>query len=288
MANLNPKDTWSPQVLGSHPLFWPLIPDAVNFVESFNQWPALSDYQKYLDHTAQPITTRSQQPLAIVPQGENPQQFSDGYEPRIFLKGELQTRQASWHDFFQVLVWKLFPKTKSILNELHFNAIKDRMYSSSTPQQRTILENTLTQFDECGGIIISTDDELLKMIQQFDWHSLFWKNRSRLEQQLKCIVFGHAIYEKALNPYIGLTSHCILLNVPQNIFLARTKKLMEHIDTRLEALFTDGSSVRSPQDLSPFPILGLPGWHPGNNQESFYENKEYFRPGRKQKNQFPV
>jgi len=60
--------------------------------------------------------------------------------------------------------------------------------------------------------------------------------------------------------------------------------LVEYLDTRLESYFSDNAGIQSPQDLSPFPLLGLPGWHPDNEQENFYENKDYFRPGRKQKN----
>jgi hypothetical protein len=25
------------------------------------------------------------------------------------------------------------------------------------------------------------------------------------------------------------------------------------------------------------PVLGVPGWHPGNEQEAFYDDMEYFR-----------
>ena len=31
------------------------------------------------------------------------------------------------------------------------------------------------------------------------------------------------------------------------------------------------------KDLHPFPLLGIPGWHPENEQEIFYKNKAYFR-----------
>jgi hypothetical protein len=34
------------------------------------------------------------------------------------------------------------------------------------------------------------------------------------------------------------------------------------------------------RELSPLPVLGVPGWWGGNEQENFYENTDYFRPGR--------
>lgn len=284
MAKLVTLDNWNRRILGSHPVFWPLLPGAAAFVESFTDWPTLTDYQNFLDNSAKPILTRSNCRLSVVPQDENPQHFADGYEPRIYLKGELQTRRNSWHDFFQILAWKIFPKTKAAINELHFKAMKTRLDSSGHAERRSILENTLTQYDECGAVIISPDRELLDLIEQFDWQTLFWKKRTQLEQRLKCIVFGHAIYEKAINPYIGLTVHTVLLTVPAKQFAAPTEILLPYLDILLEEQFTVDSNIQKPQDLSPFPVLGLPGWHPDNNRESFYDNKDYFRPGRKQKN----
>lgn len=283
MANLAPKDTWNPHILGEHPLFWPLRSDACSFVESFTRWPNLSDYQRFLDNALKPVQVNSGKTLKVVAQDLHQHSFEDSYEPRIFLKGELQTRQQSWHDFFQVLIWKLLPITKAALNELHYNAIKSRLETTPACNQRTVLENALTQYDECGAIIVSTNHELLERIRSFDWYSLFWEMRKQVEQQLKCIVFGHAIYEKGINPYIGITCHSVLIHVPPSIFNSPTEKLLSYLDPLVEKQFTN-SLIQSPQDLSPFPVLGMPGWHRDNFQESFYHNVNYFRPGRKPKN----
>lgn len=283
MANLTPRDNWDPLVLTKHPLYWPLVADACDFVQSFSDWPDLQDYQDFLDRSAHPVNVRSGNKLVVVPQSTTHATFEEEYEPRIYLKGELQTRAQSWHDFFQILVWKLFPQTKATLNALHYQAIKSRLENSPGSTQRSVLENTLTQYDECGAVIVSPDSELLELVRQFDWHTLFWKQRSVVERNLKCIVFGHAIYEKGVKPYIGLTCHSVLLQVPENIFSSTTGNLIEYIDPLLENRFSN-TLVTTPQDLSPFPVLGMPGWHPDNNQETFYHNQNYFRPGRKQKN----
>jgi len=39
--------------------------------------------------------------------------------------------------------------------------------------------------------------------------------------------------------------------------------------------------LRSPSDLHPVPLLGVPGWHPDTADESFYDDRDYFRPGRR-------
>ena len=283
MANLTPKDLWDPQILNKHPLFWPLAQNASAFIESFSNWPSLEDYQNYLDSAESPIYLRSGNKLTVVPQATMPLTFEQGYEPRIYLKGELQTRKQSWHDFFQILVWKQFPLTKATLNELHYQAIRSRLENAPDSKQRSVLENTLTQYDECGAVIVSPDNNLLQLIRQFDWHTLFWEKRTLVRQNLKCIVFGHAVYEKGVNPYLGMTCHAVLLQVPQSIFNESSARLIEYLDPLVEKQFSS-SQITTPQDLSPFPLLGMPGWHHSNDHETFYENHNYFRPGRKQKN----
>ena len=250
MAKLNPRDTWNPNVLSTHPMFWPLLPAAESFLNGFQTWPGLQDFQNYLNKSDNPVQTRSGHHLTVVPQATAASHFEDSYEPRIYLKGELQTREQSWHDLFQILIWRLFPETKAAVNELHYKALASRR-NSDNPNRRNPLENTLTQYDECGGIIVSSDAELLELIKNFDWHTLFWKNRPRIEKSLKCIVFGHAIYEKAISPYIGMTTHNVLLTVTQNLIDGPIEELIAFIDSNLQNQFSENSPFQTPQDLAP-------------------------------------
>ena len=55
------------------------------------------------------------------------------------------------------------------------------------------------------------------------------------------------------------------------------------IDTRLAAIFNNRDDYVKPRDLHPFPLLGLPGWDKNNERESYYDNSDYFRPGRARK-----
>jgi hypothetical protein len=275
-------DTWNPEFLTTPPLFWPLRPFAQSFVQSHAQWPELHDYQRYLEAGVGEIVSGNKKPLRFVPQGGKPQCFEEGYEPRIFLQGEIQTRLRNWHDFFQVMVWRLFPKTKTVINEQHYHAITQRLVNDPDNHQRSPLENALTQFDECGAVIVSSDPELLDLIKHFQWKTLFWQRRDALQQHLKCIVFGHAVYEKALNPYVGMTTHSVLLPVPAHLLAQSTATLLAAVDDLLLELFT-ANAITAPADFSPFPLLGMPGWDPDNEQEAYYDNTRYFRSGRQYK-----
>ncbi|NIQ10006.1 MAG: DUF3025 domain-containing protein, partial [Gammaproteobacteria bacterium] len=134
------------------------------------------------------------------PQAARASSFQEQYEPRIYLRGEVQTRRHNWHDFFQVLVWSAFPDTKKTINALHYVSAQQRL-NEKGHTNRSPTENMLALFDECGAVLLSSDPALLKMIRNFEWHELFWLNREKLLRSLRCIVFGHAMYEKALNPY---------------------------------------------------------------------------------------
>ena len=43
----------------------------------------------------------------------------------------------------------------------------------------------------------------------------------------------------------------------------------------------DPGRLRSTRELVPLPILGVPGWCPDNTRESYYDNLDYFRAGRR-------
>jgi hypothetical protein len=139
----------------------------------------------------------------------------------------------------------------------------------------------LTQFDECGAIVVSSRNDLLEMIREFRWKDLFWQHRSALANQLQCFVFGHAVYEKALKPYIGLTAHAILFEVESGFFVWPLLQQLSYLDNRAAQAFAD-DLYPSPKQFQPFPLLGMPMWD-DNNKESYYDNRNYFRPGRKER-----
>ena len=268
-------DTWTPNFFTS-PLFEPIQALAPQ-IKHFITWPTLNDYQNILE-SAPPVHSKHNQIIRFVSQGSKPDCFEDQYEARIFLKGEVQTRLENWHDFFQVLVWRSFPRTKIELNALHYQAAIQRLQTSQKNKNRSPIENAITLFDECGVIIVTSNPGLGSLIREHQWKQLFWHQREELQKQLKCVVFGHALYEKALTPYIGMTGHGLILTADQEILDLSQEELVLYCDEQVAKKFTrDHRAITSPKDLCPFPLLGMPGWHPDNHQESFYDNTQYFR-----------
>ena len=92
---------------------------------------------------------------------------------------------------------------------------------------------------------------------------------------MRFFVFGHGLYEKALNPYVGMTGKGIIINVKAAFFAQTLLNQLQSIDSILESFLLQ--TLTSNSDLTPVPLLGYPGWIEDNNKEIYYENKKYFR-----------
>jgi len=260
-------------------MYEPLRPLIESFKE-FSKWPAIDDFQRVLDEWPEPIMTLGGQRLKIVKQDGKPHTFADTYAPRIYATGEIQTRLGNWHDFFQYLTWFIFPKSKAVINSIHIPRAKERIDGGGDPGRRSPIENMLSLFDEGGAVVVSSDESLLQLIRDFGWTALFWERRAELADKLQCITFGHAMYEKGLMPYVGMTANSILLPVDDDFFEQGLSARLQQVDESLAEIFAKGDLYTKPKDLQPFPILGMPGWTPENEAETYYDNSRYFRPGR--------
>ncbi len=272
---------WRPDFAARSPMYDVLGPLADAFADfAPGQWPGLADFQRLLEQWPEPIMTLGKRPLRVVPQDGRPVSFEQHYAPRIYFTGELQTRTENWHDFFQYLTWFMFPKTKAVINAIHIPAARQRLAAGGDPGRRSAIENTLSLFDEGGAVVIASDESLLQLIREFRWKELFWQRRAELVTKLQCVTFGHAMFEKGLEPYVGMTANAVLLLAGEDYFDLPLKQQWRWIDQRLALIFSEGRRLQRPRDLQPFPILGMPGWDGANEQASYYDNSRYFRPGR--------
>jgi len=213
--------------------------------------------------------------VRFVPQAPKSTVFGDGFEPRAFLKGEVQLRPLDWHDLFNALVWMTFPAAKAAINARHYEAL-----SAGETGNRSAVRDALTLFDEEGMVVISSDAGLLELVREFRWKELFWKRRQEVRQRMGFFLFGHALYHKALDPFVGMTGKAVLLKVPDAFAQLPLSSQVAEADRQIAAHIGDRNRMSHGRELSPLPVLGVPGWWGGNEQESFYENTGYFRPGR--------
>lgn len=239
-------------------------------------WPDLEDCQRILDAAAAaPILCGSGLPLRVTAQGGAPHHFGEQYEPRIYLAGELQTRTRNWHDLFNLLAWATFPLAKAAINARHVQAAQGRPRDMRGP-----IRDMLTLFDECGVVVASADAQLEQLLQDFRWRDLFWLRRTDVRERMRFYLFGHALCEKALRPYVGMTGKGIVLKVESAFFEQEPGEQLSGLDQKLAALFRNPAARLHPRRLQPIPVLGVPGWAPENERETYYANSRYFRPGR--------
>lgn len=239
----------------------------------FTCWPSLNDMnQLYLSRDPS-ILTASGKPVFLVPQIVGKQDYEQKYESKIYLTGQIQTRTGNWHDFFNALVWKIFPRTKSLLNQLHFHV--QSFESKNNLKNRSAIRDVATLFDESGVIVICSQKQLIQLLENFEWKELFWKKRKDVLSSMRFIVFGHGLYEKALNPYTGMTGKGIVFTVEQAFFSKALSDQLYLADIMLESFLSQ--AVLSSNDLTPVPLLGYPDWIIDNRHEKYYDNKMYFR-----------
>jgi hypothetical protein len=267
---------WNPGFLARSPMFDPLR--GLGGALATPEWPTRQALQDLLARGGDPVTTRSGLPLRLVPAGGRMRSFEERYEARIHLRGEMVFRDRNWHDLLNVLVWLTFPRAKAALNARHFQALEAQRAAGAA--NRGPAQDALTLFDEGGVIVVSRDKELLGLLAEWRWKELFWGNRARLQARMHFLLFGHALYEKALHPFLGITGRGVLLDVEPEIPAKPQGGTLDEIDSRLAATLSDSRNLAAARDLAVVPILGVPGWHRDNEREGFYEDRDYFRPGR--------
>ena len=199
---------------------------------------------------------------------QTPDLLADGkhYEQRIFERSEIATRERNWHDLLNALVWLRFPEIKRALNARQVAEI-----AKAGPKQRTRAQCALTHFDEGGVVVIVRDATLLTLWDAHDWHGLFWRERDAwLDGRIDAVVFGHALFEHALEPTQLLVGKCVA-TMPES-------GNVENATQAVAVAIAWGEILNDPQELRPLPLSGIPGWHADNEGEDFYRTAACFRP----------
>ena len=237
--------------------------------------PDIGALNRLTQNSPQQIVTANGHAVSFTAQNMDPSAY--GYEAQIFSTGAVPTRPNNIHDLFNALVWLSFPLGKAAINGRHITERQNHAEGSN----RGPAQDALTLFDECGVIVVSDRSELPERIERFEWKELFWRQRELVARHMRFFLFGHGLMEQMLHPYIGLTGKALLMNVEETWLNANTDALLQHIDARTRALIASPACFVRGRDLLPLPLLGIPGWSPDNEYESYYDNVRYFRSGRR-------
>jgi hypothetical protein len=203
-----------------------------------------------------------------------PADAGDDYEARIRDTGEVPTRESSWHDLFNALAWLAFPGSKAALNRLH----AEHRRPGAT---RGTARDVLTLFDEDGLVMATADAALGRLLGEFRWRELFVARRAAVVHDARFLAFGHALHEKLLAPFHGLTAKVIIIEVDRAVLGTAPSALLREVDAALAARLDAPELLASTRSLAPLPVLGIPGWWDANEDAAYYDDTSQFRPGRR-------
>lgn len=264
-------DAWDPLFIDRAPMLASLRTAAAGLCGA--DWPQIDALQGAVDRAG--VRTGSGLALRLAPPARHGPD-AGAYELRVFQRGELEVRERNWHDLFNVLAWLTFPRAKAALNARHC-----AVFGDSRQGRRGPVRDALTLFDESGVIVVSVDAALLQMIHDFQWRPLFWTRRADVLRDMRFMLFGHALCEKALAPYKGITGRGLLFDVDRGFLELTLAEQLAQIDRRLAARIADPQALLRTDQLAPVPVLGVPGWCADNGDAAYYDDRNCFRPGRR-------
>lgn len=256
---------WNPDFVPGNPLFDHL---RALYPELPGHWPGPDDLNRLL-----PAGLRSAGGvrLRFVRQPESLGALA--YERQIHDRGEIPTRERSWHDLFNALMWAAFPGAKTRLN-----AIQVAEGTAATGNRRSPRRDWCTLLDECGVLLASADSMFEALHREHRWEPLFHDLRHAWETRIGAFIIGHGLYRQCLAPYLGLTAKAVYLAVEQEFFALELRHRYARLDQILARRLAATAGADTPRALLPLPVLGVPGWYRGDQDRRFYRIASYFRP----------
>ena len=245
-------------------------------------------------------------PVSFVPQEALPKGVA--YETFIEQTAQVPTREHP-HDFFNAMSWCRTPHTKAFIGAAQAQAIERQQAAcltsamtspetvsavspvspvylkGSNPRSesvRGVLRDALTLIDE-SGVFLSCSDAMWTALCERRWTDLFVKESAGW-QAAQVHLVGHALLEKLLRPYKSITAQVLRVTRP-----GVSPGPVSHAqwDGAMKAALTEALSEAmqwpSPKPLGhkPFqvlPLMGIPGWDPGQGAPGYYEDTGVFRP----------
>jgi hypothetical protein len=227
-------------------------------------WPKLPQLNQ-LANRAKLINAQGL-PIRFHPQHQRCGQWD--YEAGILATGEVPTRVENWHDLLNALIWLAFPRAKAALNAIQCQSL-------SLAQTRGAISDAATLFDESGLILAGPDENLGRLLAAKRWREVFVDRRAAW-RDVRAYVIGHAVLEKLLAPWPGITAKCLFVPVEKP---PEESAPSPALDGAVAETWRKGY-ITHPAELFPLPVLGIPGWWPANEYPDYYENRDVFRPAR--------
>lgn len=278
-----PPSAWDRDALVAAPAFASVAPWLVRLPS--DRFPAIDDLNALLGDGPEAPRSGAGERIRFVDAAtvagdvpDVPAALATNYEMRIARTGVVPTRAGNWHDLLNALVWLAFPRTKAVLNGLHAAVLRA---SPEDATRRGPVRDALTLFDEGGALVACADASLDRLLRDHAWRPLFVERRNALQAGLRAFVFGHAVLEKLVRPYRGISARALVVPMSAGV---SGDALHAALDAAAATFFAHpgvparADAARWKAAFTPLPLLGLPGWDPANADPSYYDDAAHFRP----------
>jgi len=120
------------------------------------------------------------------------------YDVRISDAGRVPTREASWHDLMNALVFASFPLAKLALHARHAMELRGHYARAGRlPNARSRLQDVLALFDEGGVLFLGRPPALAQAARAASHEDHPGLGALVTSGDVRAIVFGHAVLEHA-------------------------------------------------------------------------------------------
>ena len=216
------------------------------------------------------------QAIRFVPQAALP--AGQAYEQFIGATGCVPTRD-NLHDYFNALVWLSFPRIKQQLNALQAAQIA----VAGVGKSRGPARDAATIYDENCALLVVREGAatrgLVDALRGHRWLEAFVERRALFckDADAELWLFGHALMEKLVAPRKAITAHTRVVAAGDAYFALPPDGRRAWLDAHEAAALA--AEPLSTACFTPLPVLGVPGWWPGQDHE-FYADTTVFRPKR--------
>lgn len=161
------------------------------------------------------------------------------YDARITCLREVPCLSQSYHDLFNALMFKAFPRAKRALHARQYNALTGWIEAGAEqlPGRRTREQDALTLFDEGGSVVLCPSylqDEFARGVRL---------PLAEAGAASRIVLFGHALFEHLTEGRVGLRSSARVLFVPE---VPQGRRLLAAVDEFVLSLLRSSQRFREP------------------------------------------
>ena len=115
---------------------------------------------------------------------------------------------------------------------------------------------------------------MASLIRKKKWKTVFWDNRDIVKKSFSFFLFGHSLFEKIMNEYMGTTARAFIIF---NESLPFEKITISNVDQVLSDYIDQEFFFKNLEKTVAVPLFAIPGWSNLNEKKEFYQENEYLR-----------